>query len=131
LGGALIDWAAASVKTSSSATVTVNLNVEDYSAKLAQLNSWRASHDLASHRYVQELKRRTLDDMYGDALIAFSNRVGFGVAWENGRWVGQDGIDMNVPRDGGFYTGVLIARSYAFDGFDVADVLNKINYKKR
>jgi hypothetical protein len=131
LGGALIDWAAASVKTSSSATVTVNLNVEDYSAKLAQLNSWRASHDLASHRYDQELKRRTLDDMYGDALIAFSNRVGFGVAWENGRWVGQDGIDMNVPRDGGFYTGVLIARSYAFDGFDVADVLNKINYKKR
>lgn len=130
LGGLIVNPATASMKTSSSATVTVNMNIEDYSAKLSQLKAWLASHDLTSHRYDQELGG-TLNDMYGDALIAFSNRVGFSVAWENGQWVGRDGVDTNVPRDGGFYTGVLIARSYAFDGLDIADVLNKINYKKR
>jgi hypothetical protein len=131
LGGVMANPAAASVKTSSSATVAVNMNVEDYSAKLAQLTAWSDSHSFASHRYDQELKERTLDDMYGDALIAFASRMGFGVTWENGAWVGRDGVDTNIPRDGGFYTGVLIARSYTFDGIDIADQLNKIKYKKR
>jgi len=131
LGGVMVDPATASVKTSSSANVTVNMNIEDYSAKLAQLIAWRESHSLTSHRYDQELKERTLDDMKGDALIAFASRVGFNVAWENGKWVGRDGVDENVPRDGGFYTGVLVARSYTFDGLDIADELNKIKYKKR
>jgi len=131
LGGVMVNPATASVKTSSSANVTVNMNIEDYSAKLAQLIAWRESHSFASHRYDQELKERNLDDMYGDALIAFAGRMGFNVAWENGKWVGRDGVDENVPRDGGFYTGVLIARSYAFDGLDIADELNKIKYKKR
>jgi hypothetical protein len=130
LGGVIVNPAAASVKTSSSATVTVNMNIEDYSAKLAQLTAWSDSHSLTSHRYDQELGG-TLNDMYGDALIAFSNRAGFGVTWENGAWVGRDGVDTDIPRDGGFYTGVLIARSYTFDGIDIADQLNKIKYKKR
>jgi len=136
LGGAPIDWSAASVKTSSSATVTVNMNIEDYSAKLAQLNAWHDSHGLTSHRYDQELKLRTLDDMYGDALIAFSNRLGFNVAWENGQWVGRDvyslpGGPFLGGEDGTYQGAVGLIRSVLFNGIDIADELNKIKYKKR
>jgi hypothetical protein len=135
LGGMIVSPAAASVKTSSSATVAVNMNIEDYSAKLAQLNAWCGSHGLTSHRYDQELKERTLDDMYGDALIAFSNRAGFDVTWENGAWVGRDLYSGMEPYmwqgDGAFGTGVVLYRSYTFDGLDIADELNKIKYKKR
>jgi hypothetical protein len=135
LGGVMVNPAAASVKTSSSATVAVNMNIEDYSAKLAQLTAWRDSHSLTSHRYDQELKERTLDDMYGDALIAFASRMGFGVTWENGAWVGQDrhsAMEPDMWQSGGEYgSGVMLIRLYTFDGFDIADVLNKIKYKKR
>ena len=135
LGGVMANPAAASVKTSSSATVAVNMNVEDYSAKLAQLTAWSDSHSFASHRYDQELKERTLDDMYGDALIAFASRMGFGVTWENGAWVGQDrhsAMEPDMWQSGGEYgSGVMLIRLYTFDGFDIADVLNKIKYKKR
>ena len=135
LGGVMVNPAAASVKTSSSATVAVNMNIEDYSAKLAQLTAWRDSHSLTSHRYDQELKERTLDDMYGDALIAFASRMGFSVTWENGAWVGQDrhsAMEPDMWQSGGEYgSGVMLIRLYTFDGFDIADVLNKIKYKKR
>ena len=73
----------------------------------------------------------SLDDMYGDALISFAGQAGFQVAWEGGQWAGRDGRDMSIPRDGGYYTGVMIARWYTFDSFDVADQLNKIKYKKK
>lgn len=135
LGGVMVNPAAASVKTSSSATVAVNMNIEDYSAKLAQLIAWRESHGLTSHRYDQELKERTLDDMYGDALIAFSDRAGFNVNWENGQWVGRDrhsAMDPYAWQSGGEYgSGVMLIRLFTFDGFDIADELNKIKYKKR
>ncbi|MEI8370358.1 MAG: hypothetical protein WCJ31_18165 [Planctomycetia bacterium] len=135
LGGVMVNPAAASIKTSSSATVAVNMNIEDYSAKLAQLIAWRDSHSLTSHRYDQELKERTLDDMKGDALIAFASRVGFNVAWENGQWVGRDRHSAMEPymwESGGEYgSGVTLIRLYTFDGFDIADELNKIKYKKR
>lgn len=134
LGGVIVNPATASVKTSSSATVTVNMNIEDYSAKLAQLTAWSDSHSLTSHRYDQELGG-TLNDMYGDALIAFSNRAGFGVTWENGAWVGRDLYSGMEPYmwqgDGAFGTGVVLYRSCTFDGLDIADELNKIKYKKR
>jgi len=134
LGGVMVNPAAASVKTSSSATVAVNMNIEDFSAKLAQLIAWRDSHSLTSHRYDQELGG-TLNDMYGDALIAFSSRAGFNVAWENGQWVGRDLYSGMEPYmwqgDGSFGAGVVWYRSRTFDGLDIADVLNKINYKKR
>jgi hypothetical protein len=134
LGGVMVNPAAASVKTSSSATVAVNMNIEDFSAKLAQLIAWRDSHSLTSHRYDQELGG-TLNDMYGDALIAFSSRAGFNVAWENGQWVGRDLYSGMEPYmwqgDGSFGAGVVLYRSRTFDGLDIADVLNKINYKKR
>ena len=135
LGGVMVNPASASVKTSSSATVAVNMNIEDYSAKLAQLIAWRDSHSLTSHRYDQELKERTLDDMKGDALIAFASRVGFNVAWENGQWVGRDsysGIEPDMWQgDGAYGTGVMLYRLYTFDGLDIAEELNKIKYKKR
>ena len=134
LGGVIVNPAAASVKTSSSATVTVNMNIEDYSAKLAQLTAWSDSHSLTTHRYDQELGG-TLNDMYGDALIAFSNRAGFGVTWENGAWVGRDlysGIEPDMWQgDGAYGTGVMLHRLYTFDGLDIAEELNKIKYKKR
>jgi hypothetical protein len=73
--------------------------------------------------------------MYGDALIAFSNRAGFDVTWENGAWVGRDLYSGMEPYmwqgDGAFGTGVVLYRSYTFDGLDIADELNKIKYKKR
>ncbi len=72
-----------------------------------------------------------LDDMYGDALISFAGQSRFQVALEGGQWVGRDSRDMSIPRDGGYYTGVMIARWYAFDSFDIADELNRIKYKKR
>jgi hypothetical protein len=135
LGGVVVNPAAASVKTSSSATVTVNMNIEDYSAKLAQLNAWRASHSLTSHRYDQELDGQ-LDDLYGDALIAFSNRLGFNVAWENGQWVGRDvyslpGGPFLGGEDGTYQGAVGLIRSVLFNGIDIADELNKIKCKKR
>lgn len=134
-GGMLVNPAAASIKTSSSATVAVNMNIEDYSAKLAQLNAWRASHSLTSHRYDQELGGK-LNDMYGDALIAFSNRMGFNVAWENGQWVGRDvyslpGGPFLGGEDGTYQGAVGLIRSVLFNGIDIADELNKIKYKKR
>jgi hypothetical protein len=131
LGGTPRNIASASVRLSSSALVTINLNIEDYSAKLAHLNAWAASHDLDSHKYDKQLKDMSLDDMYGDALISFAGQAGFQVAWEGGQWAGRDGRDMSIPRDGGYYTGVMIARWYTFDSFDVADQLNKIKYKKK
>jgi hypothetical protein len=134
LGGVMVNPAAASVKTSSSATVAVNVNIEDYSAKLAQLTAWSDSHSLTSHRYDKELDG-TLNDMYGDALIAFAGRMGFGVTYENGQWVGRDLYSGMEPYmwqgDGSFGAGVVWYRSRTFDGLDIADVLNKINYKKR
>ena len=123
--------AAASLRLSSSALVTINLNIEDYSAKLAHLNAWAASHELDSHKYDKQLNNMLLDDMYGDALISFAGQSRFQVAREGGQWVGRDSHDMSIPRDGGYYTGVMIARWYTFDSFDIADELNKIKYKKR
>ena len=111
------------------------MNIEDYSAKLAQLTAWSDGHSFAAHRYDQELKERTLDDMKGDALIAFASRVGFNVAWENGQWVGRDsysGIEPDMWQgDGAYGTGVMLYRLYTFDGLDIAEELNKIKYKKR
>lgn len=135
LGGVMVNPAAASIKTNSSATVAVNMNIEDYSAKLAQLTAWSNNHNLTSHRYDRELDG-TLDDLYGDALIAFSNRLGFNVAWENGQWAGRDvyslpGGTFLGGEDGTYQGAVGLIRSVLLDGIDIADELNKIKYKKR
>jgi len=134
LGGSSASMAAASVRLTSSALVTINMNIEDYSAKLAHLNAWAASHDLVSHRYAKEVGG-TVDMMYGDALIAFAGQAGFGVAFENGQWVGRDGFSglppQGYPADGGWEAGVNLSRWFTCDGLDVADELNKIKYKKK
>ena len=135
--GAMGTSQAAGMSLISSATVKINLNIEDFSGPLAQVTAWREGHDLKKHRYDAALQG-TLDEMYGDALIAFSSQAGFGVTWENGQWVGRDAYSstMNVPRtsaedQAAYYAGVMWHRLLTFDGIDIAGELNRIGHKKK
>jgi hypothetical protein len=128
---------AAGMSLISSATVKINLNIEDFSGPLAQVTAWREGHDLKKHRYDAALQG-TLEDMYGDALIAFAGRGGFDVELKNGEWVGRDVYSptMNVPRSSAedqaaHYNGVMWNRWFTFDGIDIARELNRIGYKKK
>jgi hypothetical protein len=135
--GAMGTSQAAGMSLISSATVKINLNIEDYSGPLAQVTAWREGHDLKKHRY-DAASQGTLEEMYGDALIAFASRGGFEVEWKNGQWVGRDFYSptMKVPRSSAedqaaHYAAVSWSRWLTFDGIDIAAELNRIGYKKK
>jgi hypothetical protein len=135
--GAMGTSQAAGMSLISSATVRINLNIEDYSGPLAQVTAWREGHDLKKHKYDAASQGR-LEDMYGDALIAFASRGGFDVEWKNGKWVGRDFYSptMSVPRSSAeeqaaHYAAVMSSRWLTFDGIDIAAELNRIGYKKK
>ena len=70
------------VPIESSATVSVSLDVTDYSEMITNIDTWSAAHsaELSMHSYPGT---PDLDEIYASTLLSFASQQGWVVTWQS------------------------------------------------
>lgn len=101
------------VPAESSATVSVSLDVTDYSEMITNVDNWTAEHsaELSMHSY---LSTPDLDEIYANTLLNFASQQGWVVTWQSSTNYWYAAV-TDVP--------------FVLDATDIASELNAIGYQ--